>query len=116
MADPLVRLVEIWWQAIDDLTTLLETVPVQPAGPQLVEMVHTFMGSPSTLLYAPLSSGASAAAAPARATAANAGGTAATRVRKTHEIVVIVTRNLTVASPPRRQRRAPVAESRPGLR
>jgi uncharacterized protein (TIGR03083 family) len=27
MADPLARLVEIWWQAIDDFTTLLETVP-----------------------------------------------------------------------------------------
>ncbi len=29
MADPLVRLVEIWWQAIDDFTTSLETVPVE---------------------------------------------------------------------------------------
>jgi uncharacterized protein (TIGR03083 family) len=29
MADPLVRLVEIWWQAIDDFTTLLETVPAE---------------------------------------------------------------------------------------
>ena len=31
MADPLVRLVEIWWQAIDDFTTLLETVPAADA-------------------------------------------------------------------------------------